>query len=175
MKPGFFLIIGTLLVCLSFGSALGGETKKQCPDPSIMYEMTISGQKYWEWFAGGIISDLIQGDKYICGIYSQMFEHGPHTFNFLVSKIEAGDYQKKETGFIKGITYLFRQYDHLLASKNEVVLSIVYKEFSEKFAPEAEIITGLKFDTAEEWFDWWETNKNRLVLSEDGKHLVVKK
>ena len=179
MKPGFILIIGTLMVCFSFVSAVGGETKKQCPDPNFKYE-NVSGEKYWQWFARGAVSDLVQGDKYTCGIYSdwfripRRFEHFPETFNFIVSKIEIEDRQKKEAGFIRGTTSIFRQYDHLLGTNGEEVLSTVYDEFYSQLASIMKITTGLKFETAKEWFDWWETNKDRLVLSEDGKYLVVK-
>ena len=174
MKPVFILIIGTLLMCLSFGSALSGETKRQCPNPNLEYE-TRPGEKYWEWFAFGSVSELVQGDKYICANYSEQGEHGPYSMNFIVSKKDIKDRQKKESGLIRAITIIFRQYDYLLAANDEVVLASVYDEFSLKFVPRAEIITGLKFETADEWFDWWELNKDHLVLSKDGKYLVVKK
>jgi len=160
MKPGFILIIGTLMVCFSFGSALGGETKKQCPDPNFKYE-NASGKEYWEWFARGHVSDLVQGDKYICAKYSEPGEHAPYSGDFLVSKIEIEDRQKKEAGLKRGIITLFGRYGH--------------KKLYPVFASRMEVITGLKFETAKEWFDWWKTNKDRLVLSRDGKYLVVKK
>jgi hypothetical protein len=177
MKPGFILIIATLLVCLSFGSALGGETKKLCPDPKFEYEV-ISGEEFWELFARsnitdneGNITDNVQGDKNVCMRYSDLGEDFPYSVNLMVPKVEIDDSQKKEAGLIRGTTIIFRIYDYLLDTNHEGVLSVVYPKFSSN----VEKITGLKFKTRQELFSWWKLNKDRLVLSQDGKHLVVKK
>ena len=53
MKLAFILIIGTLFVCLSFGSALSEVTTTQYPGPNVKY-VTLDGEKYWNifgWFS----------------------------------------------------------------------------------------------------------------------------
>jgi hypothetical protein len=177
MKPGFILSIGTLLICFSFGSALGGEMKKLCPDVNLTYERVMSGEDYWIRFARGNILEGVRGGKYQCAIYSGQSVDEPFSFNILISIEELENRQKKEIGFIKGISVgLERTLEYLEVLKEEKdSWPQVYEAFFRDDVPGLEKATGLKFDTAEEWLEWWKSNKDRLVLSEDGKYLVVKK
>jgi hypothetical protein len=176
VQLGFVLIIGTLLVCFSFGSALSGEMKKPCPDSNIKYD-TLDGEEYWKIFFDGFLSEVVQTEEYICARFSFQGEDAPYSYNILASIKEVENRKKKERGLLKGIKNLFESYDFLkhLKDDNKPVWSQIMEQFSELFIPNLEKVTGLKYKIADEWFDWWETNKDQLVLSEDGKYLIVRK
>ena len=139
------------------------KTKKPCPDPRLKYERVVSGEEYWERYARSGIVGEIRGHKYQCAMYVSTGIDTLISTNILISIEELEDRQKKEKGLIKGISIGFEQTREY------------YEAFSREVVPGLEKVTGLKFQTAKEWFDWWESNKDRLVLSEDGKHLVVNK
>ena len=140
MKPSFILIIGTLLVCFSFGNTLSGEMKKQCPDPNLHYERIMSGEDYWERYTSSNILEGIRGDKYQCAIYSGHGEDSPLSFNVLISIEEHEDRQKKEKGFVKGISVGLERYGEYLEILKEEkgMWSRVYEDFSEDHIPSLE-------------------------------------
>ena len=83
--------------------------------------------------------------------------------------------QAKEAGLVGGFRIFYAMNELSFGLTDE--LRKHYKidtEFMERHAPRFETLTGLKFATAMEWFEWIQSNKDRLILSSDGKHVVVR-
>ena len=175
MKPGFILIIGILWVCLSFESVLGGEAKKLCPDPNLKYE-TWSGERYWEDFVDSHLSEIVRTNKFLCATFEDQTIDFLYVYRVIIPIKDIENREAKETGLLSGIRDIFGSFKNAGKEfkKYKSLWVQVVEKFSNDYVPMMESFTGLKFKTADEWFDWWEVNKDHLVLSEDGKYLVVK-
>lgn len=166
-----------LIGVFCFSTAMAAESDKQCPDPNVKYNIW-TAERYWVKFLSNNITDInsSKGEEYLCAKYSELFEHDLETEEVLISSAELHSRVKKEKGMLQGLGYLFNNaQDFLKEIDDQEVLSDLYEDFSRRFSARIEYVTGLNFDTTKDWFIWWGKNKNNLVLSDDGKHIVVKK
>lgn len=147
---------------------------KRCPNPNVKYK-DWSVQIYWQWFVAGYITERTQTNKHLCAKYSYQDGHSVDrgSVQFPLNKLESR--QEKEAGLVSGFK-IFYAMNELKFGLSDALRGNyrVDEEFMERHASRFETVTGLKFKTALEWFQWIKTNKDRLVLSPDGKYVVVR-
>jgi hypothetical protein len=151
------------------------ELKKRCPNPNVKYK-DWSVQVYWQWFVAGYITERTQTDKTLCAKYSYQDEHSVQrgSIMFPLGKLESRE--QKEAGLVGGIKIFYAMNEVYFAQLTDELRQHykIDRNFMERDAPRFESITGLQFATALEWFEWIQSNKDRLALSPDGKHVVVR-
>ena len=162
---------GAIKLLLQVGAK---DIVKRCPNPNVKYE-TWSVKVYWQWFVAGYITERTRTDKYLCARYVYQNEHSVDRGSVLfpLSKLESR--KEKEAGLVTGFKIFYAMYELSFGLTDELRQHYKIDEiFMERHAPRFETVTGLKFGTAMEWFEWIQSNKDRLVLSKDGKHVVVR-
>jgi hypothetical protein len=145
---------------------------KRCPNPNVQYK-TWAVKEYWQWFVTGHVTERIQAGDTLCVKYSFQYEHGRENGAVLFALETVENRQEKEAGIQRGIQLVFEMNEvGFNALKDEDKIARFNKIFTSRYMPRLESVTGLKFDTPRQWFDWIKANKNRLAL--DGKYVVVR-
>ena len=146
---------------------------KRCPNPNVKYE-DWSVQVYWQWFVAGYITERTQTDETLCAKYSYQSEHSVNRGSVLFPLDKLENRKAKEAGLVAGFKIFYAMNEINFSLSDELRQHYkIDQNFMERDAPRFETLTGLQFTTAKEWFQWIQSNKDRLVLSEDGKRVVV--
>jgi len=151
------------------------DSKKRCPNPNVKYE-DWTAQVYWQWFVAGYIIERTQTDDTLCAKYSYQSEHSVDRGSVLFPLAKLEDRKDKEAGLVTGFK-IFYAMNEVYFTQLTDELRKHYKideKFMENHTARLKTLTGLKFETAPEWFEWIQSNKDRLVLSPDGKRVVVR-
>lgn len=147
---------------------------KRCPNPNVKYE-DWSVQVYWQWYVAGYITERTITDESLCAKYSYQDQHSIQRGSIMFPLDKLDSRKEKEAGVVNGFKIFYAMNESSLGLSDELRkhyrVDII---FMERHAPRFEALTGLQFATAPEWFQWLQSNKDRLVLSEDGKHVVVR-
>ncbi len=147
---------------------------KRCPNPNVKYE-DWSVQVYWQWFVAGYITERTITDETLCAKYSYQSEHSVNRGSVLFQLDKLENREAKEAGLIGGIKIFYAMNELSFGLTDELRQHYkIDKNFMERHAARFETLTGLKFATAKEWFEWIQSNKEQLMLSKDGKHIVVR-
>lgn len=150
------------------------DIPKRCPNPNVRYK-TWPVREYWKWFVTGHVTEWIESGKHLCAKYSFQFEDNRENAAVLFSLKKLENREAKEAGIRQGIQLVFEMNEVGFKSlKDEEKLDRFNKIFSSRYTPRLEAVTGLKFDSPGQWFEWIKANKDRLVLSEDGKYVGVR-
>ena len=150
------------------------EVKKRCPNPNVKYK-TWPVQEYWKWFVTGHVTEWIESGEHLCAKYSFQFEDNRENAAVLFSLGKLENREEKEAGLKRGIQLVFEMNEVGFNSlKDEEKLTRFNKIFTSRYTPRLEAVTGLQFNTPRQWFEWLQSNKDRLTLSPDGKYLVVR-
>lgn len=168
------VLVGMVFLCA--GIAWSDETKGLCPDPKIQYT-TYSSEQFWKAFAETHLFEIKPGRKVFCAVYRILtVDQGYYTKNIMITSDEFHQRAGKLKGLVDGFDRSFRMIDEWTEASNndKEVRKVILKEYFEKDRQRMELITGLTFKGPEEWFEWWKTNKNNLVLSKNGRYLVVR-
>ncbi len=122
-------------------------------------------------------------DGYLC------FRLGPVSPGFVIKADKTRGHRAKTDGFKQvlknsmwGLTMAHQDRENLerLAGLDPEMRASLQGSFAENEQQQKmrmhnlNVLTGLEFQTAEEWLDWYKANKDRLELSEAKGHLVVK-
>ena len=90
----------------------------------------------------------------------------PHGgYRFRVPKEALNDRAAKQRGYISAVRD---------AIEDGLALPEAGPESQRIFMERLSRLTDRSFDTREDWLSWWERNKDRLVLAEDGQILVTR-
>ena len=150
------------------------DIPKRCPNPNVKYK-TWPVREYWQWFVTGHVTEWITAGDSFCVKYSFQYEHDRENGAVLFSTEQLENRQEKEAGIKKGIQLVFEMNEvGFNALKSENKLTRFYRIFTSRYTPRLEAVTGLKFDTPRQWFDWIKANKDRLALSPDGERVEVR-
>jgi len=151
------------------------DLKKRCPNPNVKYK-TWSVKDYWHWFMTGDVTEWVRSETQLCVKYTHQYKNKRVNGAVLIPLDQLDNRKDKEAGLISGIQKIFKESELFFQIfKMEEEDSSFYVVFMSRYRPRLEAVTGLKFDTPRQWFDWIQSNKDRLVLSEDGKYVVVRK
>lgn len=150
------------------------DIKKRCPNPNLKYK-TWSVKDYWHWFMTGDVTEWVQGDTQLCVKYTHQYKTKRVNGAVLIPLDQLDNRTEKEAGLINGIQTIFKESELFFQIfKMEEEDSSFYGVFVSRYRPRLEAVTGLKFDTPRQWFEWIQANKDHLALSPDGKHVVVR-
>lgn len=151
------------------------ELKKRCPNPNAKYE-DWSVQVYWQWYVAGYITERTKTDTTLCAKYSYQSEHSVDRGSVLFPLVKLEDRKDKEAGLVTGFKIFYAMNEVYFAQLTDELRQHyrIDEIFMARHAPRFEALTGLQFATAPEWFQWIQSNKDRLVLSPDGKRVVVR-
>lgn len=163
---------GVIKLLLQVGAK---DIVKRCPNPNVKYE-TWSVKIYWQWFVAGYITERTRTDKYLCARYVYQSEHSVDRGSVLFSLNKLENHREKEAGLVSGfkIFYALNEISFTGLTEEQRSHYNIDPEFLKRHATRLEALTGLKFATAMEWFEWIKSNKDRLVLSPDGEHVEVR-
>ncbi len=128
----------------------------------VVYDdaLQLDAEEYWFYAARGWVSDSAPVGEFLFG----SLRVPPHDFNFRVDAASLEDRVAKEQGYRRALASMFG--DALESQQlDETSLAAVIEQLSR--------ITGESFDGRDAWLSWWNTNRDRLVLSADGSRLVV--
>jgi hypothetical protein len=120
----------------------------------------ITATHYWFLQAREWLKDVRDDGEFISG--QGWTEHG--YIKFRVPKSVLRDRAAKEEGYKEAVK------GYIVGG---VALPGLKDETAEKFIVRLRELTGEEFLGREEWVQWWEENKDSLVLSEDGQRLIV--
>jgi hypothetical protein len=149
------------------------DIKKRCPNSNVKYK-TWPVKEYWHWFMTGDVTEWVRGEKHLCVKYTHQYKNKRVNGAVLIPLDQVDNRIEKEAGLISGIQTIFKESELFFQIfKMEEEESSFYSVFVSRYMPRLEAVTGLKFDTPRQWFDWIQSNKDRLALSPDGKHVVV--
>ncbi len=147
---------------------------KRCPNPNINYKAW-TVEDYWYWFMTGDVTEWVRGEQHLCVKYTHQYKQGRENGAVLIPLDQLDNRKKKETGLIKGIQTVFKETELFFQMfKLEEEGTSFYDVFISRYQPRLEAVTGLKFKTPRQWFEWIQSNKDRLALSPDGKYVVVR-
>ena len=111
-----------------------------------------------------------------CAVYRILtIDSGYYIEDIIITSDEIRQRSGKLKGLIEGFDRSFQLIDEWIEASNndKKIRKTIIKEFFEKDKQRLELMTGLTFKDPKEWFDWWSKNKNNLVLSPNGRYLIV--
>jgi hypothetical protein len=150
------------------------DIKKRCPNPNVKYK-TWPVKDYWHWFMTGDVTEWVRGEAHLCVKYTHQYKNKRVNGAVLISLDQVDNRKEKEAGLISGIQTIFKESELFFQIfKMEEEDSSFYGVFVSRYMPRLEAVTGLKFKTPRQWFDWIQSNKDRLVLSPDGKYVIAR-
>ncbi len=120
----------------------------------------ITATQYWFWQARNWLKDIREDGVFIRG--QGWTEHGYQKFR--ISKGALRDRTAKEEGYKEAVR------GYILGG---VALPELKGAALEQFMARLRDLTGESFQKREEWVEWWNEHKDRLVLSTDGRRLVA--
>ncbi len=119
-------------------------------------------KEFWNYYIQDLMYVSEKHDDMVCVYYKSKSGSRAHYY------ISRGDFENrkvKENSYREFLSFNFSHFKR-------------YPKYLEEYFSHERLnlmrVTGLSYKTAEEWVTWWEKNKENLVLSEDGKHLLVK-
>jgi len=122
--------------------------------------LLLDAEEYWFYHARGWISDNeTVGDV----IYGAVLIP-PHSFNFRVAETDLATRDAKQRGYRRALDNLF--VDGLL-------LDNLSDADARRITERIVALTGESLPDRAAWVTWWNENRDRLVLSPAGDHLVV--
>lgn len=141
------------------GHLIIDEEAKRAQTP-VLEPGEITATQYWFWQARDWLKDIREEDAFIRG--QGWTEHGYQKFR--ISKGALTDRTAKEAGYKEAVK------GYILGG---VALPELKDAALEKFMARLRDLTGESFQKREEWMEWWNEHKDRLVLSTDGQRLVA--
>ena len=150
------------------------DIKKRCPNPNVKYK-SWSVKDYWYWFMTGDVTESVRGEQHLCVKYTHQYKKGRENGAVLIPLDQLDSRKDKEAGLIRGIRTIFKETELFFQMfKLEEEGTSFYDVFTTRYQPRLEAATGLTFQTPRQWFNWIQTHKDRLVLSPDSEHVVVR-
>ena len=123
----------------------------------------------------GDVTEWVRGEHQLCVKYTHQYKNKRVNGAVLIPLDQVDNRKEKEAGLISGIQKIFKESELFFQIfKMEEEDSSFYNVFMSRYRPRLEAATGLKFDTPRQWFDWIQSNKDRLTLSSSGEHVVVR-
>ncbi len=114
---------------------------------------------FWHNLINGFVGIIETHQDVVC-IYEQ---RGKGRNYYYVTREDFDNRNIRERGYTQSLTLEMSRFrDDPQYSRQH------YPRINERLAR----LTGLRFAALEDWLGWWNLNKDRLVLSEDGQHLV---
>lgn len=135
--------------------------KQKKPIHETNPEREISAEDFWIYSVSPAYEQTKITDKYIHG--SVMTEHSPYKFR--VQKSKLNDRKTKENVYKSILENEIMYFKNARESKE-----LSYLEYA---TARLKNITGLDYKDSQTWINWWDKNKDDLVLSKDGTVLVV--
>jgi len=123
--------------------------------------VVLDAEEYWFYAGRGWILDEAPVGDYVVG----SLRIPPHGFEFRASAAALNDRTAKESGYRRAVDNLVA--DGLLAEQVE-------GSDRESIIARLAALTGLSLADRQSWINWWNENRERLVLSRDGENLVVR-
>lgn len=141
------------------GHLIIDEEAKRAQTP-VLEPGEIPATQYWFWQARDWLKDIHEDGAFIRG--QGWTEHGYQKFR--IPKGALTDRAAKEEGYKEAVR------GYILGG---VTLPELKGAALEKFMVRLRDLTGESFQKREEWVEWWNEHKDRLVLSADGQRLVA--
>jgi len=135
--------------------------KQKMPIHETNPEREISAEDFWIYSVSPAYEQTKITDKYIHG--SVMTEHSPYKFR--VQKFKLNDRKTKENVYKSILENEIMYFKNVRESKE-----LSYLEYA---TARLKNLTGLDYTDSQTWINWWDKNKDKLVLSKDGTVLVV--
>lgn len=141
------------------GHLIIDEEAKRAQTP-VLEPGEITATQYWFWQARDWLKDTREDGAFIRG--QGWTEHGYQKFR--IPKGALTDRAAKAEGYKEAVR------GYILSG---VALPELKDAALEKFMARLRDLTGESFQKREEWVEWWNESKDRLVLSADGRRLVA--
>lgn len=136
---------------------------KKSGRPLVQAAGKISASQYWSLEGRGwILESFDRGDVLVLRAWIPPDQGG---LLVKVNKAELDDRSSKEDGYRHAVGLMIL---------DGVGLKGLSDAGFKKLATRLESITGESYSTASEWIEWWNRNKDDLVLSSDGHRLTVR-
>jgi hypothetical protein len=135
--------------------------KQKKPIHETNPEREISAEDFWIYSVSPAYEQTKITDKYIHG--RVMTEHSPYKFR--VQKFKLNDRKTKENVYKTILENEIMYFKNARESKQHSYLKYATARLKN--------VTGLDYTDSQTWINWWEKNKDKLVLSKDGTVLVV--
>jgi len=123
--------------------------------------LLLEPEEYWFYAGRGWISASDPVGEFVFG--SVLIP--PHDFNFRAVAADLQDLGAKERGYRRALENLFVD-GMLLPELSDANLDHLMRRLAD--------ITGESFADRDSWVTWWNDNRDRLVLSAAGDHLVAR-
>ncbi|HSG31291.1 MAG TPA: hypothetical protein VLB82_07050 [Thermodesulfobacteriota bacterium] len=117
------------------------------------YVFELEGWQYWSFMAQNRVKESRQSGEFI-----KAYVHNKGSVRVKKSQLE--DPLQKERGYKDAADILINK--KLITAEEHLPLIELLTKF-----------TGEKFEDYSAWVFWWDTNKNRLKLNEEGTRLIV--
>ena len=122
----------------------------------------ITPERYWLFEGMGWLGNITEnGDHLMARAWS-----GDREISVRVMKAALADRESKEKGYRSAVMDII---------ENRLMLTELGDESLKSLLPRLRELTGENFADRQSWIDWWNINKDSLVLSENGRHLVVRR
>ncbi len=119
-------------------------------------------EAFWNYYIQDRMHVSVKQADMVCVYYQTQRGTRAH---YYISRVDFENRDTKEKSYRGFLSFNF---NHFKKYPKYV------EEYFSQDLPDLKRVTGLDFETAEEWIKWWEKNEKNLVLSEDGEHLVEK-
>jgi hypothetical protein len=121
----------------------------------------ITAERYWFYDGMGWLKDLINENEYV----RAKAWSGDEETQVRILKSDLADKRSKEAGYRQAVQHIILERLAVPELRNADLSDLIQR---------LRDITTETFGDRESWINWWQTNKNKLILSEDGKRLIVK-
>ena len=144
----------------------------------------ISAEDYWFFIGSGRFRNINNIGSFT--FFRTRGFVGHDSFNAKINLKEIDDLPAKEKGYKRVVEDFISELKKMEDSLNIINRLVTHEparsrglaeleEAIEKLIQKLKLITKQDFGNSDEWKRWYEKNKDRLVLSQDGEGLIVKK
>jgi hypothetical protein len=124
--------------------------------------LILEAEEFWFYDARGWVSESAPVGEFIFGTV----RIPPHDFNFRADSADLENRRAKESGYRRALASLF--IDGVETEQlDDAALTSIIEQIS--------ALTGENLGSRAAWLDWWSANGDDLVLSEDGRRMVVRR